>query len=190
VLLCIVDEFFLRELKNLFSVPSVSLLSNALVLYPSTNLSESTCELSHGKYSGDYTAAISDTATRPGCDLPGFSASSPLRHNHRTRHTRPDLICRIMGVQQRSGRIAHRLRLSCILPHFSAVTALAELHTLLPVNPLGSHQPADRALTTTNQKINNKKKEETPNLVQSSEAIRSCPSTIRHSGIQKIPLPY
>jgi hypothetical protein len=78
-----------------------------------------------------------------------------------------------MGMQERSGGIAHRLRSSCILPHFSAVTALAELHTLLPVNPLSPHQPADRALPTTNQKINNQKKEENPNSVQSSEAIRS-----------------
>ncbi len=40
------NYFFLRELKNLFSVPSVFLRSNALFLDPSTNLSESTCELS------------------------------------------------------------------------------------------------------------------------------------------------
>jgi hypothetical protein len=33
------------ELKNLFSVPSVFLLSDALVLYPSTNLPSSTCKL-------------------------------------------------------------------------------------------------------------------------------------------------
>jgi hypothetical protein len=55
-----------------------------------------------GKSTGDYTATTSDPATRPGCDLPNFSASSPLRHNHHTRHTLPNLISRIMGVQQRS----------------------------------------------------------------------------------------
>jgi hypothetical protein len=76
-----------------------------------------------------------------------------------------------MGVQERSGRIAHRLCSSCILPHFSAVTVLAEFHT--PSRSIHS------ALTNphtehflTNKKINNKKKEETHISVQTVVVVR------------------
>jgi len=47
---------------------------------------------------------------------------------------------------------------------------LAEFHPGLPVNPLSPNQPAYRTLLP-NQKINNKKKEENPNSVQSPEAL-------------------
>jgi hypothetical protein len=111
VLLCIVDEFFLRELKNLFSVPSVSLLSNALVLYPSTNLSESTCELSHGKSTHDYTMIfpVHDRAARlvhHSQFLPELP--SPAQPPHPVPPAKPHLLYH--GRAATLTGIAHRLR--------------------------------------------------------------------------------
>jgi hypothetical protein len=99
-----------------------------------------------GKSTGDYTATFDDHAARRVRHSP-FLREIPSPHNHRTRHTRPNHICCIMGVQQRSSKNAYRLRSSCILPHFSAVTVLVDLHIRLEVNPLGSHQPAHQALS-------------------------------------------
>jgi hypothetical protein len=76
-----------------------------------------------------------------------------------------------MGMQQLSGGMAHRLRSSCILPHFSAVTVLASftpacrsIHSAL-TNPHTKH-------FLTNKKINNKKKEETHISVQIVVVVR------------------